>query len=823
MLLSVGCAYGETGQEAWLRYEHVMTPELQDLYAHVPGTVVRVGDTRVLRAAQHEIAQGLERMLRHTMREDTGPVNADMVVVGRVADLEKLAPHMNVRGLEGDGYCLKRGAVNGHRAIFVTGLSDRGALYGAFALLRHVALHEPLDALDETQNPYAPIRWVNEWDNLDGSIERGYGGRSIFFDNGNVRPDLTRVSEYGRLLASVGVNGCTVNNVNANVQVLRPEFLPQLARIAAAFRPWGVRMSISVPFASPKLSGDLQTFDPKDPAVQEWWKRKADALYAAIPDLAGFLVKADSEGQAGPSTYGRSHADAANLLARALKPHGGVVVYRAFVYNHHADWRDLKQDRAKAAYDNFAPLDGKFDDNVVVQIKYGPIDFQAREPVSPLIGALKNTNEALELQITQEYTGQQRHVCFFAPMWKQVLNFDLRPGQPVKAIVSGKAGGRPLGGFVGVSDVGLDSTWMGSDMAQANLYGFGRLSWNPNLPSEQIADEWTRMTWGNNERVVNTIKNMQLESWRVYEGYTGPLGLGTLTDILHGHFGPGIESAERNGWGQWIRADNEGIGMERSVGKGTGYVGQYSAEVARQYEDVGNTPDELLLFMHHVPYSYVLHSGQTVIQYVYDSHYDAAAEANEFPGWWRDLHGLVDAERYRAVLNRLEFQAGHAIVWRDAICEWFGKQSGIPDARGRVGHYPGRVEAEAMQLNGYVPVQVTPWEDASGGHAVVCKDAKGCSAVYAFNGQPGWYELRVEYFDENSGAAQFRLALNEDSVSDWIADDHLPSKAPNGDTSVRHTVHRVQLRKGDEIRLLGVPEGGDEAALDYLELVRLEP
>ena len=338
------------------------------------------------------------------------------------------------------------------------------------------------------------------------------------------------------------------------------------------------------------------------------------------------------------------------------------------------DWRDLKNDRARAAYDNFHDLDGKFDGNVIVQIKYGPIDFQVREPVSPLFGALHQTNEAIELQVTQEYTGQQRHLCYLAPMWKEVLDFDLHATAgptPVKALVSGRVFHRPTGGFVAVTNVGLDENWLGYDLAMANLYSFGRLAWNPDLSARDMVTEWTRLTFGDDPRVVGTMVGMQMESWAAYEHYTGFLGVGGLTDILGPHYGPGIESSERNGWGQWHRADEHGIGMDRTVATGTGFIGQYSPEVAREYESLADCPDKLLLFMHHVPYTYVLHSGKTVIQHVYDSHYEGAAEAQSFAEGWKRLRGHVDEQRYQAVLARLEYQAGHAIVWRDAICSWF--------------------------------------------------------------------------------------------------------------------------------------------------------
>jgi alpha-glucuronidase len=804
-----------------LRYAPIVDTSVRDLYAHLPATVVRLDDSPVVNSAQEQLVEGIRRMLGRTLRATDRLVPEDMIVLGKVENIRKAFPEANAPSdLMLDGYWLHSGTLQRHRVVLVAATSDRGVLYGAFALLRHMVLLDRLDELDEKSNPYAPIRWTNEWDNLDGSIERGYGGRSIFFENGNVLPNLTRARDYARLLASIGINGCTVNNVNANPRVLTPEFLPQLARIAAAFRPWGVQMSISVDLGSPKTIGGLDTFDPLDPRVAAWWKQKADELYKLIPDLAGFVLKADSEGRVGPSTYGRTHAEAANALAAALKPHGGILIYRGFVYNHHMDWHDLKHDRARAAYDNFKPLDGKFDENVAVQIKYGPIDFQVREPVSPLIAALRHTNETLELQVTQEYTGQQRQLCYLVPMWKQVLDFNMRMSgadTPVKDIVAGKTFHRPLGGFVGVTNVGNEPTWMGNDLAMANLYGFGRLAWDPHLTAREITGEWTRRTFSADAEVVATISKLQLESWHVYENYTGPLGLGTLTDILHSHYGPNIESAERNGWGQWIRADHEGIGMDRTMATGTGYIGQYPPEVAQMYESLKTCPDNLLLFMHHVPYTHVLHSGETLIQYIYNSHYAGAAEAQEFPEWWRSLRQRIDPERYIRNLQMLDYQAGEAIVWRDAICKWFERGSGISDAQGRVGYYPRRIEAESMQLEGYKVREVTPWEDASNGKAVVC-EAKSCLANFNVSEANGWYEIDVQYFDENSGVSEFQVRVNGQQIASWSANMSLPSNIPNGDTSVRKKIGPFPLRRGDQIEIVGVPGGGDQAALDYVAL-----
>ena len=802
-------AQAGTGRAAWLRYAP-LDETARAGYRELPAVVVPLGSEPEIASAQAEWIRGVRGMLGRVPRIERALPNEDAVV-------------LRLDGTLGPGaYTLHDTAANGHRVLLVAGGDGSGVLYGVFDLLRRMALGEPIRGIDETHRPYEPIRWVNQWDNLDGSIERGYGGRSIFFDGGNVASDLTRVGEYARLLASIGVNACAINNVNANPRVLAPDFLPQLARVAAAMRPWGVKLVVSVDFASPKTRGGLDTFDPLDARVAAWWKAKADEVYRAVPDLAGFLLKADSEGRAGPSTYGRTHADAANVLARTLAPHGGVLVYRAFVYNHHADWRDLKADRARAAYGNFHPLDGKFDSNVVLQIKHGPIDFQTREPASPLLAGLAHTNEAMEVQITQEYTGQQRHMVFLGSMWKQVLDFEM--GWPntetkVKDLVSGHATHRPLGGMVGVANVGRDENWLGSDLAMANLYAFGRLAWNPDLPVERIADEWSRMTFGSDGRVWGTVADLLLASWRTYERYTGPLGAGTLTDILHTHYGPDADSSERNGWGQWHRADHEGMGMDRTVATGTGYTAQYPKKVAAMYESLTTCPDNLLLFFHHVPYTYKLHSGETMIQYVYDVHYQGAAEAEEFARRWRLLRGLVDEDRWERVQTQLDYQAGHAAVWRDDLNAWFLRISGVPDARGRIGHQPARIEAEAMTLEGYTPVEIHPAEAASGGKAVECARAV-CRASFRYTGDAGWRTVRVQYFDENDGASTYRLLVNGQQVDAWTADLWLPSKQPDANTSTRRSVRGLALRPGDEITVEGRPDAGERAGLDYVEVVR---
>lgn len=824
LLLLVFCvsAAAESGEDAWLRYAPLTSKNAQD-YRSLPATTIKLRDSELLSTAQKELVRGIRGMLGRTLRVGSAFPDESVIVIGTVAEFRKLDPTFAPpQSFAGDAYLLSSTKFHGHDAVLILGATDRGALYGTFAFLRKIATAESVAALNETHSPSAPIRWVNQWDNLDGSIERGYGGRSIFFENRRVRPDLTRAAEYARLLASVGINGCTVTNVNADLHIFDDDFIPQLARIADAFRPYGVQLGVAVNVSMPKQVGGLDTFDPLDPRVAKWWQDKFDEVYQQIPDFGGVVVKADSEGQLGPSVYGRSPADAANVIAKALKPHHGVVFYRAFVYNHHLDWNDPKADRARAAYDIFHPLDGKFDDNVIIQIKYGPIDFQVREPVSPLFAGLEKTNESIELQVTQEYMGQQHHTVFLVPMWKEVLDFDMRVNgghTPLREIVEGKTFRRPTGGYIGVANVGLDQDWLGNHLALANLYGFGRLAWNPSLTSEQIVDEWTKQSFGNDPDVVKTVGEIQLESWPAYENYTGVLGLQTLTDITGAHYGPAPESQERNGWGQWIRAEHDGVGMDRTVKTGTGFAGQYPKGVAQMYESASTTPDNLLLFFHHEPYTYKLHSGKTVIQTIYDAHYDGAARADEFPRTWKTLHGRVDDERYFAVLAQLQYQAGHAIVWRDAINDWFHKLSGISDDKGRVGRHPGRVEAESMTLKGYTPVDVTPWETASGGKAVVCrKGAQSCSAETKFEGTAGWYEIDTEYFDQSNGVSKYQLFVNDQAVDEWSGDLALPAKEPNGDSSTRHRTKGMALRSGDVIRIEGIPDGAERAPLDYIEI-----
>lgn len=622
--------------------------------------------------------------------------------------LETLAAEVRRATSLHDGHVVDDGAqvrfqlddgVPGDEAFTVTVTADAvtvaagdpvGLLHGYFHLVRSgEALFGDLGAT--THRPHAAIRMLNHWDNIEphpvmGTVERGYAGDSIFFHDGDVREDLTRIDHYARLLASVGINAISINNVNVHSReaLLLTELLPDVARVAERFRGWGIRLHLAVNFSSPMVLGGLQTCDPADATVQQWWREAADRVYDLIPDFGGFVVKADSEGQPGPFAYGRDHADGANVLARAVAPHGGVVHWRAFVYNHQQDWRDRRTDRARAAFDHFTPLDGRFDDNVIVQVKHGPIDFQPREPVSPLFAAMPNTRLAVELQVTQEYTGQQRHVCYLGEMWGQVLRFPLTgDGRTVSQLTDG--------GVVGVSNVGSDRFWTGHPLAQANLYAFGRLAWDPLRGARELASEWANQTFPGSPEEAGDVVDVLDGSWETYEKYTSPLGVGFMVTPGH-HYGPSVDGYEYSPWGTYHFADRDGVGVDRTMSTGTGYVGQYPEPWRSRLEDPQTCPDELLLFFHHVPYGHRLHSGSTVIQHIYDTHFEGVEEVERLCAVWRDLAGgeawreghAVDY--WARVAELLEEQHRSAVEWRDQVNTYFFRKSGVPDAHGRTIH-----------------------------------------------------------------------------------------------------------------------------------------
>ncbi|WP_308492492.1 alpha-glucuronidase [Microbacterium terrisoli] len=597
-----------------------------------------------------------------------------------------------------DGHAIVRAAGR----VAVLGATDVAALRGFYALVREHAADRATGRVRPEGTvisaPSAPLRMLDHWDNVEvhpwmGQVERGYAGGSIFYAEGRVRSDLSRVRAYARLLASIGVDAVCVNNVNVHAREARllTDDLGEVARIAAQFRAYGIRTFLSVSFGSPMTLGGLATGDPLDPAVADWWVDAAAGVYAAVPDFGGFLVKADSEGQPGPFAYGRTHADGANVLAAALRPHGGIVLWRAFVYDHEQDWRDRSTDRARAAYDHFVPLDGQFADNVIVQVKHGPIDFQVREPLSPVLAAMPRTRLAIELQVTQEYTGQQRHVCYLASAWSEYLGFRLDGERTVAEIVTGDEQNSP-GAVVGVSNVGTDRFWTGHPLAQANLYAFGRLAWDPTLTPTAVLDEWIGLTFAAASddafrRIRVALHAMMDGSWLRYESYTAPLGVGFMVSAEQRHYGPGVDAYEYSKWGTYHFADRDGVGVDRSVATGTGYAGQYPSPWRERYESVDTCPDELLLFFHHVPYGHVLHAGKTVIQHIYDSRHDAVEELDAVEAAWESLADLVGTAAVPAALDArmrelLCEQRRSAIEWRDQVRSYFFRKSGVPDLAG---------------------------------------------------------------------------------------------------------------------------------------------
>ncbi len=553
----------------------------------------------------------------------------------------------------------------------IAGAHDIGVLYGTFAFLRQLQLHAAIDRLSVVSVPRVQRRLLNHWDDLNGYIERGYAGQSLW--NWFVLPDWVdpRIRDYARANASIGVNGAVLNNVNAKSLILTTDYLEKVAAIAKVLRPYGIRVYLSVRFTAPMEIGGLTTADPLDPAVAAWWKAKADEIYGLIPDFGGWLVKANSEGQPGPADYGRTHDDGANAFADVLAPHGGIVMWRAFVYES-----KVPEDRTKKAYLEFKPRDGKFRPNVVVQVKNGPLDFMPREPFHPLFGAMPHTSLGLELQIAQEYLGFSMQLAFLAPLWKEVLDADTHaqgPGSTVARVIDGSLDHQPLTLIAGVSNIGDARNWTGHPLAQANWYAFGRLAWDPALTAETIADEWTRLTFGSDPDVRRILEPMLLESREVVVNYSMPLGLAHIMAPIH-HYGPAPWDANKSRpeWGAsyYHRADPKGIGFDRTE-TGSNAAAQYAPPVGTRFADLATCPDALLLWFHHLPWDYSMRSGRTL----WDElclHYQAGVDAVR--GWqkqWETLEPKIDPARFRHVKALLARQERDARQWRDACTQYF--------------------------------------------------------------------------------------------------------------------------------------------------------
>ena len=826
---AVGSAVAETGIQGWLRYARLPASVTHEHFHAVPTSVIvlHASPGSPLFSAETELRNGVDGMLGIDLKpgdaRDACHASNTIVVATQESYETLCGAHARKYDLEEDGFWLN----SDHNSVQIIGQNERGALYGAFEYLSLLGQGD-FAVRDEVTNPSAPLRWANQWDNLnssDGSIERGYGGVSIFFDGfGHVRDDLSRVPLYGRLLASVRINALVINNVNADPTILTDDNLQGVKMIADLLRPWGVQVGLSLDFASPQDLGELGTYDPLAPSVIKWWDDKTDQIYGLVPDMAGYLVKADSEGQPGPLVYNRTLAQGANLFANAIRPYGGVVMFRSFVYNslNASDWY---ADRAKAAVDYFKDLDGQFEDNVVIQIKYGPLDFQVREAASPLFANMPNSNMAIEFEISQEYLGQQSHLVYLPPLWQTILGFDMRVDGKmslVRDIVTGHVFDRKLGGYAGVINVGMNQTWLGSHLAMSNFYAFGRLAWDPTLDSADILQEWTSLTFGLDENVRDVVVDMSMSSWQAFENYSGNLGITTLSDTyLHYSFNPAARDDSSTA-GIWTRAYQDSVGMDRTSWNGTGYSAQYPPEVDDAFEHTDTTPDDLMLWFHHVPYTFKLHSGRTVIQTFYDDHYAGAETANSYHGMWGSLRGKIDEERFNEVLYMLEYQAGHSIAWRDGINEYFRNLSGIPDKRNRVRNHPWRLEAEDMDLDGYAVVDVEPPVAASGYKAIVTNGTGTASGKLDF--PDGTYDLAVNYYDVIGGQATYEAWINDDLVAQWVGDSedmlaHDFSVYVDSHSAIRKTFEGIRIARGDRITIKGTADGIEQAPLDYISLL----
>lgn len=545
--------------------------------------------------------------------------------------------------------------------ITLTSPTETGLLYAAYHLLRMQETGQNVVEAQTTENPAYNLRILNHWDNMDRTVERGYAGQSLW--NWEELPNTLsdRYKEYARANASIGINGTVLNNVNASPKILSAEYLQKVKALADIFRPYGLRVYLSVNFASPMALDSLSTADPLDKEVIRWWKNKVKEIYRIIPDFGGFLVKANSEGQPGPCDFGRTHAEGANMLADALKPYKGIVMWRAFVYS------PSDADRAKQAYLEFEPLDGQFRNNVIVQVKNGPIDFQPREPYSPLFGAMQHTPLMAEFQVTQEYLGHSNHLAYLAPMWKEFFEF-VAPAS-LKAVA-------------GVANIGTDANWCGHTFAQANWYAFGRLAWQPSLSSGNIADEWLKQTFGSQPSDINAqLKKMMFDSHEAVVNYMMPLGLHHIFAWGH-HYGPEPWCSIPGARPDWLpsyyhRADKQGIGFDRSS-KGSNAVAQYPETLAKQYDNIDTCPEEYLLWFHHVPWSHRMKSGRSLWDELCHHYDNGVRQVRDFQKIWDAAEKYIDAERFHEVQSKLKIQARDAVWWKDACLLYFQEFSGMP-------------------------------------------------------------------------------------------------------------------------------------------------
>ncbi|MEJ1961420.1 MAG: alpha-glucuronidase family glycosyl hydrolase [Gammaproteobacteria bacterium] len=672
-------AHAEDGHDLWLRYRPVESADIRAAYRARAAQIVAAPGSPSLQAAERELSAGLAGLLGAPVPTTHVASANGAILLGTPASSAAIAAlGLDLSKAGREGYVIRSATTGGHSAIAIAANDDVGVLHGVFHFLRLMQTRATLDSLAIASAPSLQYRVLDHWDNLDGTVERGYAGASIW--DWQKLPDYLdpRYERYARACASVGINGSVLTNVNANAVSLQPAYIAKAAAVAGVLRAYGIKVYLSAKFSAPVEIGGLETADPLDPAVRAWWKTKADEIYRAIPDFGGFLVKANSEGQPGPQDYGRSHADGANMLADAVAPHGGIVMWRAFVYSH-----EQPDDRAKQAYSEFVPLDGKFRDNVLLQVKNGAIDFQPREPFHPLFGAMPKTPLMLEVQLTKEYLGFATHLAYLAPLYEETLASDTfikGKGSTVANVIDGSLHGYKRTGMAGVSNVGADRNWTGSQFDQANWYAFGRLAWSPATGSAAIAEEWARMTFSNDIRFVAPIVQMMMGSREAVVDYMTPLGLHHQMGRGY-HYGPGpwVAGGPRADWTSvyYSRPDAEGVGFDRSA-SGSNAVAQYAPEVANAFGNVDKVPEKFLLWFHHVPWDHRMASGRTLWDEMVVHYTHGVQAVGDMRKTWASMAPYVDAERHSEVAAFLAIQEKEAKWWRDACIAWFQSFSKRP-------------------------------------------------------------------------------------------------------------------------------------------------
>ncbi|PJL73585.1 alpha-glucuronidase [Stenotrophomonas maltophilia] len=678
LLACAGGARAEDGYRLWMRYQPVATTVAAD-YRRQLAEVVAPDGTPMQRATRDELARSLPGLLGTAPPMRTAISTDHALVLGTPQSSALVAAFGNeVATLGDEGFLIRQVRTEGRDVLLVAARRDVGVLYGTFHLLRLLQRGMPLRGLDVRESPRVALRVLDHWDNLDRYVERGYAGSSLWDWQTLPQWRDPRYTDYARANASLGINGTVLNNVNASALSLSPAYLAKAAALADLFRPYGIRVYLSARFSAPIELGGLATADPLDPSVRRWWRDKVDEIHARIPDFGGFLVKANSEGQPGPQDYGRSHADGANLLADALAPYNGVVMWRAFVYSH-----EVPEDRAKQAYSEFVGLDGAFRPNVIVQVKNGPIDFQPREPFHPLFGAMPRTPLMMELQITKEYLGFATHLVYLGTLYEEVLQADTHArgeGSTVARVIDGSLEGHALTGIAGVANIGVDRTWSGSHFDQANWYAFGRLAWNPQQSARAIAEDWAALTFSPDPQVTGPIVRMMMDSREAAVDYMTPLGLHHLMARGH-HYGPGpwVDGGPRADWTSvyYHRSDSQGIGFDRSA-SGSNAVGQYAPQVAEIYGDSTRVPESLLLWFHHVPWDRRMRSGRTLWDELVGRYSRGVRQVRSMQDTWAALRDRIDPQRHRHVAAFLQIQHDEAQWWRDASVAYFQSLSGRP-------------------------------------------------------------------------------------------------------------------------------------------------